>query len=217
MKNNTSPGIDGLGPAFYKVFWGQIKGMVLASINYGFWEVSATQRKGAIVLLPRSGNEADKHLLTNWRPISLTCCDYKICASALAKRLQGVIQSIVSTAQTVYIKGRGLFQNLWLIEDVIYQSDILNIHGAIVALDFSKAFDSISKSYMITVPKTFNSPSDFVKWVEVLNADSKSCVSNYGQGVRQGCPLSALLFVLSIELLACKIRQSKLIRGIDLF
>ena len=220
-KNNTSPGIDGL-------FWGQIKGMVLASLNYGFenGRMSATQRKGVIVLLPKGGNEADTHLLTNYRPISLTCCDYKICASVLAKRLQGVIQSIVSTDQTAYIKGRGIFQNLRLIEGVIYQSDIQNIHGAIVALDFSRAFDSISKSYMITVLKTFNFQNDFVKWVEVLNADSKSCVSNYGhmtdwfplgKGVRQGCPLSALLFVLSIELLACKIRQSKLIRGIYLF
>ena len=73
---------------------------------------------------------------------------------------------IVSTDQTAYIKGRGIFQNLRLIEDVIYQSDIQNIHGAIVALNFSKAFDSISKSYLITVLKTFNFPSDFVKWVE---------------------------------------------------
>ena len=202
--------------------------MVLASLNYGFenGRMSATQSKGVIVLLPKGGNEADKHLLTTYRPISLTCCDYKICASVLAKHLQGVIQSIISTDQTAYIKGRGIFQNLGLIKYVIYQSDIQNIHSAIVALDFSKAFDSISKYYMITVLKTFNFPSDFVKWVEVLNADSKNCVSNYGhmtawfpigKGVRQGCPLSDLLFVLSIEPLACKIRQSKLIRRKDLF
>ena len=37
------------------------------------------------------------------------------------------------------------------------------------------------------------------------------------KGVRQGCLLSALLFVLSIELLICEIRQRKLIRGINLF
>ena len=96
IKKYTSPRIDGLGPAFYKAYWGQIKGMVLASLNYGFenGRMSATQRKGVIVLLPKGGNEADKHLLTNYRPISLTCCDYKICASVLAKRLQGVVQSI---------------------------------------------------------------------------------------------------------------------------
>ena len=34
--------------------------------------------------------------------------------------------------------------------------------------------------------------------------------------VRQGCPLSALLFVISFEILACKIRQCKEISGIKL-
>ena len=95
-----------------------------------------------------------------------------------------------------------------------------------MTLDFSDAFDSISTSYIITVLKIFHFPRYFIKWVEVLNADSNSCVSNYGhmtgwfplgKGVRQGCPLSALLFVFSIELLACKIRQIKHIKGIDIF
>ena len=78
---------------------------------------------------------------------------------------------------------------------------------------------------MITGIKTFNFPRNFIKFVEVLNADLKSCVSNYrhmtdwfplGKRVRHGCP-----FVLSIELLACKIRQSRpthmYIKGIDIF
>ena len=34
------------------------------------------------------------------------------------------------------------------------------------------------------------------------------------KGIRQGCPLSALLFILSVECLALKIRDSKLIHGI---
>ena len=60
-------------------------------------------------------------------------------------------------------------------------------------------WDKRSKSDMITVLETFNFPGDFIKWVEVLKTDSKSCVSNYGhktdlfplgKGVRQGCPLS---------------------------
>ena len=61
MKNYASTRIDGLGPAFFKVFWGQIKGMVLASLNYGFenGRMSVTQRKGVIVLLPKGGNKAD--------------------------------------------------------------------------------------------------------------------------------------------------------------
>ena len=37
------------------------------------------------------------------------------------------------------------------------------------------------------------------------------------RGVRQGCPLSALFFNIVVEILACKLRQNKKIKGIDIF
>ena len=39
--------------------------------------MSAAQLKGVIVLIPKGENEADKHVLTNYRPIFLTYCDLK--------------------------------------------------------------------------------------------------------------------------------------------
>ena len=196
------------------------------SLNYAYntGHLSATQTKGVIVLLPKGG--ADNQSAKGYRPISLTCCDYKMCASVLACRLQTVIRQIVSPDQTAYIKGRGIYQNLRLIDDVIWGCDAENVSGAIMALDFSKAFDSVSKQYMFETLKTFNFHPEFIKWVEVLNSQTKSCVSNYGhltswfflkRGLRQGCPLSAMLFIICIELMAIKIRQSKDVHGIELF
>ena len=70
----------------------------------------------------------------------------------------------------------------------------------------------------------FKFKDDFKRWVKVLYTDISSCVINNGfaspffklkRGVRQGCPLSGLLFVLAIELLALAIKNDPLIQGIS--
>ena len=70
----------------------------------------------------------------------------------------------------------------------------------------------------------FTFKDDFKRWVKVLYTDISSCVINNGfaspffklkRGVRQGCPLSGLLFVLAIELLALAIKNDPLIQAIS--
>lgn len=65
--------------------------------------------------------------------------------------------------------------------------------------------------------KFFNFGPNIRKWISVLYNDVKSGVINGGymtnyfrlsRGVMQGCPLSPLLFILRVEILAQKIRQN---------
>ena len=65
----------------------------------------------------------------------------------------------------------------------------------------------------------------FIKWVKIINHNTVSCINYNGKlsptfdlkrGIRQGCPFSPLIFILACEALLNKIRQSQLIRGIDL-
>ena len=54
---NKSPGTDGLPCEFYKSFWAYIQGPLLNSINYSFekGELSVSQKRGIITLLPKKG------------------------------------------------------------------------------------------------------------------------------------------------------------------
>ena len=71
----------------------------------------------------------------------------------------------------------------------------------------------------------YNFGPNIRKWISILYNNAESGVMNAGfmtnyfkvsRGVHQGCPLSPLLFVLAVEMIALKIRQDQLCRGIEL-
>ena len=223
MGNNKTPGSDGFSSEFYKFFWDVIHQDVIASINYGFErrQLSICQRRGIITLVPKKNKPTN--LLSNLRPISLLNTDYKIATKAIARRLEAVLPSVINADQTGYIKGRYIGENIRLINDIINYTKTKNLHGLTVFLDFEKAFDSIEWDFLFKVLDKFNFGPDFKTWVQTFYRNITSCVTNNGyaseffnleRGVRQGCPLSGMLFVLGIEFLALAINQHPQIEGI---
>ena len=95
----------------------------------------------------------------------------------------------------------------------------------LVTIDFQKAFDSLDHKFLLKVLHTFNFGPSFIQWIRTFYSNVSSCVINNGfatnyfsvdRGVRQGDPLSPLLFILSLEVMACSIRQNDKIRGIKI-
>ena len=86
MKNDKSPGSDGLK----KIFFTDLGSFLTRSINYGFYngQMSITQRQGVITCIPK--DRKDKKFLKNWRPITLLNAVYKIASSCIAARLKTV-------------------------------------------------------------------------------------------------------------------------------
>ena len=101
-----------------------------------------------------------------------------------------------------------------------------NTPGILVLLDFQKAFDSLEWSFTMNTLDIFNFGTRIKWWISTFYTNIESAVINNGfttnwfkpsRGVRQGCPLSPYLFVLSVELLSNKIRQDPSIKGIKIF
>ena len=81
--------------------------------------------------------------LKNWRPISLLNVDYKIASKALALRLKKVLSAIINNAQTGYVEGRFIGENIRLISDILNFTADQDIEGIALFIDFEKGFDSL--------------------------------------------------------------------------
>ena len=226
LNNKSAPGHDGLTPTFYKHFWPFIGPLVHASFIKAFHEgqLSLSQRRAIIIQIHKGKNLA-RDILMNWRPISLTDTDYKILAKALALRIQHVLNEIVNEDQVGYLKGRNIATIIRFIDDVIEMIRYNKQTGGIVALDYCKAFVSIDKAFLQKSFEVFGFGVEFQKWVKVLMESNYSSVQHNGwlsewfpteSGIRQGCPFSPLCFILAVEILAIKIRQTNIIKGIPL-
>ena len=225
MKNNKSPGSDGLTTEFYKIFWNDIKTYVTNSLNFSFTNGHLTdlQKQSIITILPKT--DKDTLFLENWRPISLLNVDYKISTKSIANRIKKVISSIISNAQTGFIKGRYIGENVRLICDILEYVEESHLPAVLFFSDFEKAFDSVSHEFMFKTLDHFNFGSDLKNWVKLFYKDANSCVINNGycseffsiqRGVRQGCPLSPFLFIMCIELLSYEVSNNKNIKGINI-
>ena len=225
MKNGKSPGTDGMTAEFFKVFWRQLGGFVVRSLNEGFHkkQMSITQREGIIICIPK-GDKPREHL-NNWRPISLLNITYKIGSSCIASRLKTVLPKLIDEDQTGFIQGRYIGDTIRLLYDIIYYLKENELPGLLVSLDFEKAFDSVNWKYMDNVMKIFGFGENICQWIGSFYSNIKSSVIVNGKasssfsierGCRQGDPISPYLFILCVEVLACKIRQNKDIKGIKI-
>ena len=184
-------------------------------------KLSVEQRRGILSIIPKK--DKDLRFLKNWRPLSLLNTDYKILTKVLATRLQTALNEIVSPDQNGYIKGRFIGENVRLITDIIDYKNRTNGTGMIALLDFEKAFDTVNWHFLHHTLIAFNFGETFRRWIKTIYTDTMSCCMNNGnattfftlsRGVRQGCPISALLFVLVVETMANKIRSDTSISGI---
>ena len=152
--------------------------------------------------------------------------DYKIASKVIARRLEKVLALLINPDQTGFIKGRYIGQNIRLINDILEQTKLQNVPGILLQLDFRKAFDTIEWELIQRTIALFNFGESIQRWISTFYSNTESAVLNNGfctnyfhlsRGVRQGCPLSPYLFVLAVELLACKIKQDKEMQGIKIF
>ena len=224
MNRRKVPGLDGLPVEFYTTFWDVLGPEIVevAEDMHRQGRLTESMRSGALSLLYKKGDPRD---LANWRPLTMLCVDLKIFAKALTERLKKTMSLLVHSDQTCGVPGRSATWNLHLIRDAISWVGDRKVPLALVSLDQEKAFDRVDHGFLERVLMTFGFGPSFLRWLKTLYTEVGSRVSINGHlsdlvpqvsGVRQGCPLSPLLYALYIEPLAAAIRAHPGVDGLPL-
>ena len=224
MARGKTPGLDGFPMEFYLVFWDLLGADLVEILNscYRSGRLSPSQRSGVISLTFKKGDRLDPK---NWRPISLLGVDYKIASRAIAGRLLKVIEHVVAPEQTCGVPGRYIGENVAFLRDVVSFATSSGTPVAILSLDQEKAFDRVDWSFLRSTLQSMGFGPSFTRWFDLFHTDVRSAVKANGhvsnffalsRGVRQGCPLSPLLYVLYAKVFACTIRANPSIKGVTL-
>ena len=162
----------------------------------------------------------DRRDIANYRPITLLNSDYKLFTKILALRLASSAPHIIHENQASFIPGRVITDQIRLTQMILHYAEATEENGVIVALDQEKAYDKIAHDYLWLTLEKYGLPPSFINTVKslyesaetlvIINGDSSSTFK-VTRGVRQGDPLSCLLFDIAIEPLADLIRQSNLV------
>jgi len=168
-------------------------------------KVSAQQKHGVIVCLPKS---SDPTTPVDFRPITLLNTDYKIMARIIAYQLRPMTEELLHPSQFCGVPGRTILEAMANVLEASAQAEVTRVQLCVLSLDFQETFDRITHQYLFTILRSYGFSDWFVERIKCMYEEAASSIQINGHvsgpipfhsSVRQGCPMSMLLFVLCVD------------------
>jgi hypothetical protein len=207
MSKNKAPGIDEIQADLLQAD-ADLSADALLKLFSKIWEaeiIPEEWKKGMIVRIPKKG---DLGLCDNWRGITLISSPSKVFCKVLLNRIDEVIDDKLRDEQAGFRRGRGCIDQILALRNIIEQCVEWNQELHINFIDFRKAFDSIHRPAIWKILKSYGLPDKIINMIKLFYENYECCVIcdndmtdffNVKTGVRQGCILSPILFLITID------------------
>ena len=207
LKNGKAAGCDNIPPEAIKA-GGDTSEEVLLGLCNRIWseeKIPEEWRKGLLIKLPKKG---DLSYCKNWRGIMLLNMASKVFCRVILERIKIALDEKLREEQAGFRAGRNCTDQIATLRTIIEQSTEWQSSLYINFIDFEKAFDSISRDVLWRLLRHYGLPDKIVTIIRVLYEGFSAQVVHNGQktqpldmrtGVRQGCLLSPLLFLVALD------------------
>jgi hypothetical protein len=207
MKGDKAPGPDGFSMAFFQKCWKVIKKDIMAVFKE-FHETEKFEKSlnaTFVALIPKKAGAME---IKDFRPISLISGVYKIISKVLTSRLKSVMGKLVSQTQSAFVPGRQILDSIFMANECVDSRIRSGEPGLICKLDLEKAYDHINWDFLLYMLERFGFGDRWRGWMyqcvstvrfSVLINGTPEDFFDSSRGVRQGDPLSPLLFVMVME------------------
>jgi len=210
MEPDKAPGPDGFIARFLQSCWSTINKDLLRMVrkSQSCSKIGGNTNSAFLALLPKEKGASN---FSRFRPISLCNTSYKLITKIISIRLKNILPDIIPENQGGFIKGRKILDNIVLVQEVVHSSGQIKEKGMVIKLDLANAFDRVRHDFLFTVMTKMGFPITFINWVKaciacpriapLVNGRSTEFF-NASRGLRQGCPLSPLLYAIQASVLS---------------
>jgi hypothetical protein len=224
LKNDKAPGPDLITAEMLKADI-DLSARTLTDLFDKIWrqeKIPTDWSKGIIIKLPKKG---DLNNCDNWRGIMLLSIPSKVLCKVILNRIDEKIDNKLREEQAGFRAGKGCVDQIFTLRTVIEQCVEFNKPLHVNFVDFSKAFDSIHRQTLWKILRSYGIPEKMIIMITKFYDNFQACVSvgnnktsdffKISTGVRQGCILSPILFILVIDWVMKKTTEDKK-RGLQL-